>query len=228
MIIELGELTSFNKGESTAIKRAITTASDVFRTPFDKYPAEHGRTSVFVGTTNQDEYLADSTGGRRFWPLTINTINLDGIKLDRDQLFAEAVHRYKAGESWWIVPDSAKLEQDQRQEGDVWTERVEKYIYAPQRMGSNIFTIDEILEFGLNVSPDKMNKNMKDRVGNILRKLGLQNKTVRVDGKEKKRWVILNENGSHVTYVSPRQGDLVPNNIAIKKLPNFAPGMEND
>jgi len=53
------------------------------------------RTCIFAGTTNEEEYLKDSTGSRRFWPVKVGRVDLDSIIADRDQLFAEAVYLYK-------------------------------------------------------------------------------------------------------------------------------------
>ena len=61
---------------------------------------------MFIGTINPipgEGYLKDPTGARRCWPLKCGAkIDLDGLKRDRDQLWAEAVHLYKAGHPWWL------------------------------------------------------------------------------------------------------------------------------
>ena len=61
------------------------------------------RRCVFVGSTNEDTFLFDLTGGRRYWPVEVGAkIDVEGVKGDRDQLWAEAVAAFEAGESWWL------------------------------------------------------------------------------------------------------------------------------
>lgn len=77
-------------------------------------------------------YLRDETGGRRYWPVTTGTINLEALKRDRDQLFAEAVRSFQNGVQWW--PDKAfeaahiVPEQDARFEEDPWEDPIVNYL----------------------------------------------------------------------------------------------------
>ena len=93
------------------------------------------RQCVFVGTTNADEYLSDSTGGRRFWPVRCTSIDIDAIARDRDQLWAEAVAAYHAGETWWLDDDelrsAAEAEQEQRRIADPWEAIIAAWLDNP-------------------------------------------------------------------------------------------------
>src|SRR5690606_30741758 len=103
-LIEIAELDTFSRAEVTAVKRVLTCRVDRYRAPYGRRAEDHPRTCVFAGTTNRDDWNRDETGARRFWPVACTAVDLDWIRDHRDQLFAEAVHRFDAGEPWWDVP----------------------------------------------------------------------------------------------------------------------------
>ncbi len=122
-IIEFAELESMNRAAVARIKVYITSATDVYRPPYQKAVITHPRQCVFVATTNESDYLKDSTGGRRFWPVRCGNdqIDLPGIENGRDQLWAEAFAAFRAGESWYLGKTEeqlAKAEQEARREPD--------------------------------------------------------------------------------------------------------------
>jgi predicted P-loop ATPase len=96
-IIEMAELSSFHGSETEQQKQFFSSRVDTFRPPFALSPASFPRHAVFGGTTNKTNYLNDETGNRRFWAVWCENIFISDLERDRDQLWAEAVHFYKAG-----------------------------------------------------------------------------------------------------------------------------------
>ena len=102
-IIEAGEMAGYTKAEENASKQFLSRQVDVFRQAYGRRTQEYPRRCVFFGSSNQYEFLKDITGNRRFWPVDIEAqkptknvyVNLPG---EVDQIWAEAVVRYKNGE----------------------------------------------------------------------------------------------------------------------------------
>lgn len=130
-LIELGELSSMRKAETDQLKAFITQTTDRIRAPYGKRVEEFPRQCIFVGSTNNDEYLPDLTGNRRFWPVKVHGIEFDGISAVREQLFAEAVQAYEWGEPLYLDAEQemeATLEQAKRRQVDEWISTVNDII----------------------------------------------------------------------------------------------------
>lgn len=129
-LIELAEIDKDLRGRASAstIKAFISSPSDYYRDSFGRRFADNKRQGAFVGSTNHSEYLTDETGGSRWLPFACGRPDVDAIERDRDQLWAEAFHRFQAGETWWLddgdVLAFARNEQAARYSEDVWTARI--------------------------------------------------------------------------------------------------------
>lgn len=97
-IVELPELQGFSKAEVTTIKGFVSRPIDKVRLSYQRRASEFPRQCVFIGSTNESEYLRDTTGGRRFWPIACGVSEIDTDRLAReiDQIWAEAKAMYDA------------------------------------------------------------------------------------------------------------------------------------
>lgn len=108
-LYEIAELTHFSKAEVGAIKAFISSKVDRYRVAYGSTVEAFPRQCVLVGTTNEDTYLRDRTGNRRFWPVPVrNQINTEFVAKYRDQLLAEAYELYLQGASYTPSADEEK------------------------------------------------------------------------------------------------------------------------
>jgi putative DNA primase/helicase len=130
------ELDSLSRHEVSRIKTFLTQTTDRFRPPYADKPQSFRRQNIFVGTTNDTVYLNDKTGNRRFLPVRlVNKMDIEALKRDRDQLWAEAKARYSNGERWHVNTIAfrklCEAEQAERVVADPWEEIVARWIANP-------------------------------------------------------------------------------------------------
>ena len=129
-LVEISELHSFRRAEVDRIKGIISCKVDTYRKSYGRRSGDYPRRCVFVGTTNRDDWVGDDTGARRFWPIACRETNHDWLRSNREQLFAEAVARFRRSESWWDIPDEdAKREQEARRQADAWESIVARFVH---------------------------------------------------------------------------------------------------
>ena len=119
-IVEISELEAFRRVDINRVKQFLSQQADRFRAAYGRHVQECPRCCVFFGTTNNQEYLQDKTGNRRFWPIDtgiqapIKSVFTD---LDRevDQIWAEAYTRWQMGETLYLGPDLEHLAQAEQE-----------------------------------------------------------------------------------------------------------------
>lgn len=108
VIVELPELMGLVGESPEKVKAFLASPFDNIRALYARRATKQKRGFVFVGTTNSDKYISSSMGLRRFWPVKIPShvthIDIDGIKADRDQLYAEAIQYFKDGYPFYEMP----------------------------------------------------------------------------------------------------------------------------
>jgi predicted P-loop ATPase len=132
-LIEESELANFTRATTETLKSFLSRTSEKFRPPYGKNQIVAPRQCVFVGTTNRGDYNKDETGARRLWPVkVVGRIDIEALKRDRDQLFAEAVERYRMAEHWWPDPDfeaeTIRPEQHERRSIDAWQQPIAEWL----------------------------------------------------------------------------------------------------
>jgi predicted P-loop ATPase len=202
-VIELAELDSMTRSEVSRVKAFMSRATDRFRPPYGKRLVESPRQCVFAGSVNHSAYLRDETGGRRFWPVACARISVDDLGRDRDQLWAEAVVRFRAGSIWWL--DTLKLnqlaehEQFDRYEGDPWDELIGAWLEQPcQRTDGtghaivpfsstpDTVTVVDVLNHCIGKRQDQWSQSDKNRVARSLRSQGWERYKARTG--ERREW----------------------------------------
>jgi predicted P-loop ATPase len=170
-IVEWAELDAMSRIDVARIKSFMSRAVDRFRPPYGHRLIVLPRESVFAGTTNSDAYLRDETGARRFWPIRCGKIDIERLQLDRDQLWAEAVARFREGVSWWLdkelLVEAAEAEQAERYEGGIWDDIIRQWI-----AGRGSVSIDEVLAGCVAKPAERWTQADKSTVGRALRALG--------------------------------------------------------
>jgi predicted P-loop ATPase len=137
-LIEIAELAAIGKAESETLKSFVSRQVDRYRPSYGRKEVTEPRQCVFIGTTNKSVYLKDETGGRRFWPVRVGKVNIERLMLARDQILAEAVAVYRAGERWWpdqdFERDHISPQQKDRFEADPWEKAISEYISPLSRV----------------------------------------------------------------------------------------------
>lgn len=219
LLVEIAELDGFSKADVRTIKKTISCRVDTYRASFGRRAQDFRRRCVFVGTTNEDEYLEDSTGGRRFWPIKIGNIDLGLIVEHRDQLFAEAVSRFKAGEEWWHMPAQAKEEQEARRRSDAWEDALLPWLSGKEKVRLLDVAVDC---FKMDV--ERFDKRAQLRLGSVMRSLGWTRITARSGNRVEKMWVRTDKADPFVTAVPNPKGQQESLFSRPPGVKNYAPG----
>lgn len=127
-IIEISELQAFDRASTEEVKAFLSKQTDRYRPAYGRMLQEYPRQCVFFGTTNSATFLRDTTGGRRFWPVSIDQQErtksvVNELHRERDQLWAEAVARYRAHEPLFLsgeIETTARELQEAAREVDPW------------------------------------------------------------------------------------------------------------
>lgn len=184
-IYEINELEGLNKAEVNKIKAFASRQIDRARLPYGRNAVARPRQVLFIGTTNEDKYLRDQTGNRRFWPVRTGNIDLDALARDRDQLLAEAAHRESRGEAIELPQelwDAAAAEQEARVEEDPWLEKIDSA--TPTVVGDKLRHLSGDLLFNtLGIPLERQTQWHTKRLSALMKMLGWRNNKFKIHGQ---------------------------------------------
>lgn len=209
-VYELGEMAVMNRFHVNQMKEFISRSTDRIRPPYGKRMISYPRQTIFIGTTNNDEYLKDKTGNRRFWPVKVGVtkeVDLEWLREDRDQLLAEAVQRFLNGETLYIdnpdIRDITEKEQLQRVESDELESMISEYLNNLKIKNTEIeeksgkwllgshgpFRISDLMENSTIFTGLKNDRQTQMRVAGCLKNLGFDKKTTSFGSVNGKFWI---------------------------------------
>jgi len=195
LMVELGELSGLRTRAIEEIKAWITRSKEDWVPKYQEYSTTLLRRCVIQGTTNDEQFLNDPTGARRWLPLAVGDVDVGGIARDRDQLWAEALCMHTAGGVEWCAAQTlAEAEHGNYQLADGYEAPLEKWLSTPCDLlgtlpGSDPFTLDDAITKGLHVQSKDINATHQRRCAAALRALGFRTKSRKVDRRVTRWWV---------------------------------------
>ncbi|TPK94787.1 hypothetical protein FJ934_14335 [Mesorhizobium sp. B2-4-12] len=184
-IYELSEMSGLNRGEVERMKAFASRDVDRARMSYGRFSEARGRQTIFVGTTNEHKYLKDRTGNRRFLPVRTGVIDLEALRRDRDQLWAEAA-RLEAQNESIVLPQGlwaiAAAEQEERLEDDPWQEKLATVRGRAAGDEARAFTAELLGEL-LGIPIERQHNGHGKRLTALMRQLGWEPGKFKVAGK---------------------------------------------
>jgi len=184
-LFEISELQGLGQAEIDRVKAFASRQTDRIRPAYGRFRVDRPRQTIFIGTTNDDQYLKDQTGNRRFWPVKTARVDLDALRRDRDQLWAEASHLEAQGvsltlpEELWAVAHEA---QQARVLDDPWLDDLVRARGKVEDGMERITTADVLA--ALEMPAERKTTTHAKRLVGLMRRLGWDGpKSIRIKGR---------------------------------------------
>lgn len=180
-IIEWGEIEHVTgRRHAGEIKGFLSKRVDQYRPPYGRATIETPRACVFVGSTNQAQFLEDETGSRRFWVVDVGEVDAETLATWRDQLWAEAVALLESGERWWLEANEDLVREERAERhrvSDPWEPVLREWI---RQQPQNEHTSAEVLSNCLSVPRERQSKAVEMRLSAVLKTCGAERRKLRL------------------------------------------------
>jgi predicted P-loop ATPase len=207
-IVEAAELKGMRNSGIEHLKAFLSRQVDRSRMAYGRITKEAPRQCVIAGTTNSERFLKDNTGNRRFWPIVIDRFDVEAIRRDRDQIWAEASEREASGESIrldsGLYPAAAEVQEEHRVE-DPYLMELKKVLgdIEGKILAADVWEI-------IDLPVGQRSQHHNERIGEAMRELDFRRKKLRFGGKnpdncyvrgDEKRRILVRRNSSGNAYV---------------------------
>lgn len=196
LVLEISELRGLHSRDMESNKEFITRTHESWVPKYQEFANNYARRCLFLATTNQEEFLGDSTGNRRWLPIRIGTVQVQNIIKDRLQLWAEARVMFEMiGVDWQEAQELGKDVHDNHRLTDTWQEVVSRWYFAKDEIDGTIpaekefILIEDVVRFALGMDIRNVKRGDEMRLAAILRELGLKAKRLRKDNKQIRVWM---------------------------------------
>lgn len=213
LLLEINELRGLQTRDQETIKAWMARTHENWIPKFKEFATTFARRALNIGTTNKTELLVDETGERRWLPLHVRQVDVDGVEAARDQLWAEGAAMFRgllvdaavapvgAGVAWKDAEELAKAEHEAYKRVDEWEAPIREWLdgsdglddtgpeAAGRARGDSPFTVLDVLCGALGMSVKEVDMKAQTRAGSVLRGLRYEKHNLRVDGAQSKRWM---------------------------------------
>ena len=199
VIVEASEMAGSTRAENASIKSFLSGTTDRVRLAFRRDPQVIPRCCILVGTGDHDDILPNDPNLRRFVVVKAEargtaSETAEGVRrfldANREHLWAEALARYREGETAHLPPELASLQQANAQEHRHRNEGIENAIeeLSSGHVREGVTICDLMTKAGLNNSSETV-------VRKALRSLGWTSRRVRCSGGRRTHWFSVPDQG---------------------------------
>jgi hypothetical protein len=190
LVAEIAELRGLHTRDNEHIKSFMSRPVEIWTPKYKEFTTSYARRLMFIGTSNEDEILADKTGNRRWLPVKAHhDIDLDGIVADRDQLWAEAAVLFgRGGVAWREAQRLAPTEHEAFEVRDSWEDVIRDWLdtddgMSPRHADLPLLRVHDVLVKALRLDIGKVTRKEELRCANILKGFGYERKKVWQSGR---------------------------------------------
>lgn len=194
MIAEIAELRGLHTKEAESILAAVTRTHEDWTPKYKEFNTNYPRRLIFLGTTNATDILDAGRRNRRWLPIHVVRADVEAIKRDRNQLWAEGLLMFQKSGVFWQAEKHSSEAHEGYIKTDTWQEPIFNWLYDKDIDGQTpldkeYITTYEVLQGAVNLETSKHNPHHSSRVSSILKGMGFKQKTTRINGRGTRVWI---------------------------------------